>query len=267
MAFGLLVLFGGAPTLAQPLLPGLDELVGRGELKVGMISRDDAPMVMTGADGEATGYDVEIAKTIAAALGVKLTIVRTEPTFDGVIDQVARGDVDIAVSYLTRTVERAREVLFTRPYLTQSLTLLVSRVRAAQEGGKCPTPQEFVSELHSVPIGVEKQSSYAGQLAAIDPEATLRSFDSFADAMAALRSGAVAMTFQGEIVARRYLTDNPSMRVYALFCELSGWNENIAIAVNGNQAPLIPFLDVLLDQIHITVEGDTVSMTTDPWAY
>ena len=253
---------------AQPYLPGLDALIQRGELKVGMFTYDSPPMVMTDKNGNTSGYDVQIATTIAKALGVKLTIVRTENTAQGVIDQVARGDVDIGVSYLTRTVDRAREVLFTRPYLTQDLTLLVNRVHAvALHGGKCPTTDEFVAELPDVPIGVENGSAYAADLSGIDPKADLHRFDSLSAMMEALRAGAIAVSFQGDLAARHYLGDNPSMRVFAMLCDIPEWKENIAIAVNGKEQALVPFLDVLLDQIHITTEGDTVQLTTDPWAY
>lgn len=256
-----------APAEAQPYLPGLDEIIQRGELKVGMFTYDSPPMVTTGENGETTGYDVEIATAIARALGVKLTIVRTESTAQGVIDQVARGDVDIGVSYLTRTVERAREVLFTRPYLTQDLTLLLNRVEAAKHGGKCPTTEEFVGELADTPIGVENGSAYAAELAAIDPKADLRRYDNLSDMMDALRGGDIAVSFQGDLVARHYLAVNPSMRVFAMLCKLPDWQEHIAIAVNGKEQALVPFLDVLLDQVRITATGDTVSLTTEPWAH
>jgi polar amino acid transport system substrate-binding protein len=267
ISLGLLVAGGCAPSMAQTFLPGLDELIGRGELKVGMFTYDSPPMVMTDKNGETTGYDVKIATTIAKALGVKLTIVRTENTAQGVIDQVARGDVDIGVSYLTRTLDRAREVLFTRPYITQDLTLLVNRVHAAQHRGECPTIDAFVAELPDVPIGVENGSAYANDLDAINPNADLMRFDSLSAMMDALRVGTIAISFQGDLVARHYLANNPSMRVFAMLCDLPDWKENIAIAVNGKEQALVPFLDVLLDQIHITTEGDTVSLTTDPWAY
>ena len=259
---------GVCAATAQPYLPGLDDLIQRGELKVGMFTYDSAPMVTTGKNGETTGYDAEIAATIAKALGVKLTIVRTEATAQGVIDQVARGDVDIGVSYLTRTVDRAREVLFTRPYLTQDLSLLINRVHAAaKHGSKCPTADEFVAELADAPIGVENGSAYAADLAAINPQADLNRYDSFSAMMDALRTGAIAVSFQGDLAARHYLAENPSMRVFATLCDIPAWKENIAIAVNGKEQALVPFLDVLLDQIQITVEGDTVRLTTDPWAY
>lgn len=267
VALGLWSVCAAGPASTQPYLPGLDDLIERGELKVGMFTYDASPMVTTGKNGEATGYDAEIAATIAKALGVELTIVRTEDTAQGVIDQVARGDVDIGVSYLTRTVDRAREVLFTRPYLTQDLALLVNRVHAAKHGGKCPTAEEFVAEIRDVQIGVAKGSAYAARLAAIDPQADLTRYDTFPAMMDALRAGTIAHSFQGDLIARHYLADNPSMRVFAMLCDLPDWKENIAIAVNGNEQALVPFLDVLLDQIHITAEGDTVSLTTDPWAY
>ena len=63
---------------------------------------------------------------------------RTAATHDELVAQVAAGEVDIAVSSVSRTVERAQAVRFSRPYLTQSVAVALNRVRALQENVACP---------------------------------------------------------------------------------------------------------------------------------
>lgn len=79
-----------------------------------------------------------MANGLARRLGVELQFVRTAATHDELVAQVATGEVDVAVSSITRTVERAKVVRFSRPYLTQSVAVALNRVRALQENVACP---------------------------------------------------------------------------------------------------------------------------------
>ncbi|MCP4382751.1 MAG: amino acid ABC transporter substrate-binding protein [Hyphomicrobiales bacterium] len=255
------------PAVAQDLLPQIADIIDRGEIRVGMIDADAAPMVFTDGDGQIAGYDAAIAAEVANALGIRLTIVRTEKTYQAVVDQVARGDVDIGISYITRSVQRARRLLFTDAYLTQHLTLLVNRVHASGSEDPCPTGDEFIARVPDTTIGAERDSAYASRLLQLDPDLDLREFDDFGSMVDAVRDGTIAMAFQGEIVARYHLTENPSLRVYVALCVLDDWQENIAIAVNRKDRDLIPLLNILLDHIHIKMEGDTIGLRIDPWAH
>ena len=74
---------------------------------------------------------------------LELQFVRTAVTHDELVAQVAAGEVDVAVSSVTRTVERAQVVRFSRPYLTQSVAVALNRVRALRENVACPdTPAD-----------------------------------------------------------------------------------------------------------------------------
>lgn len=253
------------PAIAQEYLPGVADLITAKALKVGMLAWDVPPMIVTSADGTVGGYDVRIAEAIARALGVKLSIVRTEMTANGVIDQVARGDVDIAVSYLSRTPSRSLKVLFTRPYLDQNHTLLLSRAFAARHGGGCPTTKAFLDSTEQTPVGIVKESAYVGRLLHAQPNAELVRFDRFDEMMQAVLSGAVVQSFQGEVTVHRYLTDHPAMRVFAQRCEFPTWRDQIAIAVNGRRPELVSFLNVFLDHVAISVDENGASLSIDPW--
>ncbi|NLW80840.1 MAG: transporter substrate-binding domain-containing protein, partial [Desulfovibrionales bacterium] len=60
----------------------LNEILKRKELRVGL-DAGYMPFEMTNKKGEIVGFDVDVAKEMAKAMGVKLKIVNTD--FDGII--------------------------------------------------------------------------------------------------------------------------------------------------------------------------------------
>ena len=108
-------------TAAPSNFPDIRQVQERGALRVGLVAKDIPPLLFTGSDGQPAGIEVAMANGLAKRLGVKLQFVRTAATHDDFVAQVAAGEVDVAVSSVTRTVERAQAVRFSRPYLTQSV--------------------------------------------------------------------------------------------------------------------------------------------------
>ncbi len=134
----------------------------RGALRVGLVAKDIPPLLVTGSDGQPAGIEVAMANGLARRLGVKLQFVRTAATHDELVAQVAAGEVDIAVSSVSRTVERAQAVRFSRPYLTQSVAVALNRVRALQENVACPNTPADAAALAARPggLGVTRGGAY-----------------------------------------------------------------------------------------------------------
>ena len=129
--------------------PDIRQVQERGALRVGLVAKDIPPLLVTGSDGQPAGIEVAMANGLARRLGVKVQFVRTAATHDELVAQVAAGEVDIAVSSVSRTVERAQAVRFSRPYLTQSVAVALNRVRALQENVACPKEPLSNSLFHS----------------------------------------------------------------------------------------------------------------------
>ncbi len=73
----------------------------------------------------ANGYDVQVAKFIAAELGMKLEIVRYD--FDSLITAVQSGNVDAIIAGMSPTEERLREVDFTTCYYKSELVIIYKK--------------------------------------------------------------------------------------------------------------------------------------------
>lgn len=102
----------------------LDEIVKRGELRVGL-EAGYMPFELTNKQGEIVGFDVDMAKRMADDLGVKLVLVNT--AWDGIIPSLLTKKFDIIMSGMTVTPQRNLQVNFANPYITIGQTVLVNK--------------------------------------------------------------------------------------------------------------------------------------------
>ena len=87
----------------------LKKVAERGELRVGMTA-NQPPFTMKAKDGSVIGYEADLANMLAAAMGVKLTIVETP--FPELLNALETGKVDVVMSGMTMTFERNMKVAF-----------------------------------------------------------------------------------------------------------------------------------------------------------
>lgn len=73
----------------------------------------------------ANGYDVQVAKRIADALGLKLELVKME--WDGLSVGLQSGKIDAIIAGMTPTPERKQEIDFTNPYYQCDIVLVVQK--------------------------------------------------------------------------------------------------------------------------------------------
>ena len=107
----------------------LDEIQDRGVLRVGM-EPGYMPFEMTNQKGEIIGFDVDMAKGIAKAMGVKLELVST--AWDGIIPALLTKKFDMIMSGMTVTQERNLKVNFADPYIVIGQTILIKKELAGE---------------------------------------------------------------------------------------------------------------------------------------
>lgn len=95
----------------------------RGVLRVGYL-RDALPFVYRNENGRIVGLEADMAHLLAGELGVDLEFVRVANEDIG--RQLASGRIDVVMSGLLVTPERALEVRFTTPHLHSTLGLVVA---------------------------------------------------------------------------------------------------------------------------------------------
>ena len=132
VALGLLVaggLFATAPEAPAQESPTLNRVITSATLRVGM-SGNQPPYNVVTRSGDVIGIEVDIATLLAAAMEVELEIV-TRP-FPQLLDALVAGEVDIVMSGMAITPQRARRVSFVGPHLLSGRSILTnSRALAA----------------------------------------------------------------------------------------------------------------------------------------
>ena len=110
----------------------LERIQQYGILRVAVFHDDFAPFFWKDEKtGELRGVDIDLARGIAKELDVKVEFNRTATSFDRMVEMVANEEVDIVISILSATPQRARLVLFTDSYVAMRRGLIVNKVRLA----------------------------------------------------------------------------------------------------------------------------------------
>ena len=105
----------------------VESVLKSGELKVGF-EAGYMPFEMTDKNGNFVGFDIDMAKEMAKAMGVKFVPVNT--SWDGIIPALITEKFDIIMSGMTVTQERNLKINFADPYIVIGQTVLINKKHA-----------------------------------------------------------------------------------------------------------------------------------------
>lgn len=176
----------------------LDKVQERGELRVAVLP-DFPPWSVQNASGDFEGYEVDIAKALAEAMGVELTLVSTDGTSRLPLLEADR--VDLNISAWTATDERALAVGYTIPYAAAGASVLYHR----------DTPISSYDELAGKRVAVARGSTNDTIMTEDFPKTEVVRFETIADAVAALKAGKVDATVEGEATVTAEAKKNPDL--------------------------------------------------------
>jgi len=200
-------------------------------------------------DGVATGFDLEIAKAVCAELGV-------EPVFqyidwDAKVMELNAKNIDVIWNGLTITEDRAKEILFSKPYFDNRIVILTMADASTQA----------IADLTGLKVGVEIQSSGQSALEGNPIYSSLNEmvqFTTISEALMALQSGAIDAIVADEIFARYAVSkDSTSYRVAA---EVFG-SENYGIGFRLEDVALRDEVDAIIDAMAQDGRGASISTT------
>ncbi|MET9293553.1 glutamate ABC transporter substrate-binding protein [Streptomyces sp. NPDC003077] len=158
--------FSGTYTAADKVTvdsPALKEAQKRGKLIIG--AKADQPYLgFQDTDGKRTGFDIEIAKMIAADLGFGADKIEFKTVDSNVRETaISKGQVDLYVGTYTINDERKKQVGFAGPYYTAGADLLVRKDEKDITGPDTLKGKKVCSIVGSTPLREIKKPKYGAQ--------------------------------------------------------------------------------------------------------
>ena len=126
--------------------PVLDRILKRGELVVGTAG-GMPPLNMTTKTGDIIGFEIDLARKMASAMGVKL---RVEPMeFSKLLPALEKGKVDMVLSGMTITPARNLKVAFVGPYFISGKAFLtkIETIAKAKDATEVNSPNVRLTAL------------------------------------------------------------------------------------------------------------------------
>jgi len=153
-----------------------DTIKARGKLLAG-VKADTPPFGYVDEKNEIVGFDVDLMREIAKALGVEIELVKvTSPTR---IPLLLSGNVDLAAASMTHTRGRESAIDFSITYYTGAQALMVP----------VASPITGLKDLAKKTVAVQQGTTLEKNLARMAPDAQVLAFRDYTTAWLALRQG------------------------------------------------------------------------------
>ncbi|MDD9301995.1 MAG: transporter substrate-binding domain-containing protein [Desulfobacter sp.] len=126
--FALAFLFVAAPAFSADInlakTSTVESIVKSGQLRVGFES-GYLPFEMTNTKGKYMGFDINLSKALAKAMGVKWVGINT--AWDGIIPGLITDKYDVIIAGMTVTQERNLSINFSDPYIVVGQAILLNK--------------------------------------------------------------------------------------------------------------------------------------------
>ena len=233
-----------------------------GVLRVGVI-KNDLPGFMwkvvkdetvTNPDGttktiqreEFQGPEIDLVNNIASKIGISASINNEAKNQQELIEMLAKGKIDVAVSKIQQTYPRWINIRFSRPYIKIPYAAIYNRLdlEASADHTK-KLSEEFL--VFKGKIGVIKGTAYEPAAKIHFKNAEVIAYDDWKAAVTALKSGKVSMLYRDEFEIKRLLKGEPELNIKYGVASIKDRTSNISVAICDSCAKLQQFVNYYLD--------------------
>ena len=236
------LLFGCTQKIVKPTpKPVLDNILQRGELVLGTAG-SMPPLNMTTKDGEVIGFEVDLAKMMADAMGVKLRIETME--FSKLLPTLESGKVDMVMSGMTMTPRRNLKVAFVGPYYVSGKAFLtkIETIAKAKEATEVNSPNTRLTAL--------KGSTSQYFVEAVLPKVQFIPAKDYDEAVDLVLRGKVDAMVADYPICVVSLFRHPNQGLLSVFTPLT--YEPIGIAMPSYDPHLVNWMENFLDMLDET---------------
>ncbi|WP_228053605.1 transporter substrate-binding domain-containing protein [Nodosilinea sp. LEGE 07298] len=232
---------GGAPATAGSTL---DAILSRGTVRVA-VPQDSSPFGFVGTDMQPQGYDVDVAGLLAEALEVDLELVPVTST--NRIPYLQTDRVDVVISSLGATPERAKSIYFSRPYAPFFSGIY----------GAAGVAVSAYDDLSGYRVGVTQGAIEDLDLSSRGPEdMTIQRYDDNSTTVSALLAGQVDLIAVGNTIAAQVIQENPGRNLENKFVIR---NSPCYIGVRRGDLDMLQWLNVFVTNHRLDGSLDELS--------
>lgn len=179
-----------------------------------------------GSNEYAGGYDVEIAKKIAAGLGKELVIVKTE--WDGLVPAVTSGSIDAIIAGMSPTADRKKTIDFTDVYYKSDLVMVVKKGGAFENATS-------IQDFNGAKITAQLNTFHYSVIDQINGVQKQTAMDNFPAMRVALESGVIDGYVSERPEGVSAAAANPNLAMVEFTDKFVTSEEDTAIAVGLNK--------------------------------
>ncbi len=197
LAFGLAGLAGGG-AYAQNTL---SDILAAGKIRIA-VDVASPPFGIINEAGEPDGSEVAVARQLAADMGVELELIQVPGP--GRIPSLLSGRVDVTISSISTTIQRALAVAYANPHGALEVTIF----------GPKSVAVAGPEDLAGLRIGVTRATLEEAVVPTIVPEGTeILWFDEISATIQALLSGQVDLISMSGFTEKVVIEANPTMNI------------------------------------------------------
>lgn len=204
------------------------------ELKVGL--SPDYPPLAFKQEGRVSGIEADNIQALSNLIGQEMRIV--EMPFAKLMPALQAGEIDIIMSGLSVTAERAKKVLFCDPYMEMGQMAIMHRDKVA----RFSKPWSIYGE--GVRIGVEPGTTGAAFAESDLQDAQIKHFANADAAFAGLRNDEIDLYIHDAPTSWQLATESKNADLISLYTPLT--NESLAWAVGKDDTRLADEINLAL---------------------
>ncbi len=228
-------------------LEAVKKIHERKELRVAISSDEFIPFIYMGKDGEYDGIDAKLARDMASELGVKAHFIVSGKSNDSVIEMVSDDIADIGLGYLSISMQRAKKVYFSHPYLVNRYAMLVnSRMDSAKDLDLDVSKMKSAGK--GIKLGVISGTCFTENVKSLFPESEIAVFSEWNVALSELKAGKLYGCIDDEFTIKKLLFDNPNLLVNLFAIPIENTRDAIAVAISPSNHELLAWINTYIDE-------------------
>lgn len=223
----------------------LEQILQAGKLRVAVTDTATPPFMILNEQKEYVGFELDLVKSCAETMGVKLELVPVD-SYDGLVTALTEDKADIALSYLSRIPQRILQVDFSQPYVKLHLSLLINKSEILKMQRR-ETLDNYLRHYDG-PLVLQNFTCRIEQVKVLFPNAQLIFVEDRSEVEKMMKERKLVAYFDDQVAIRSLMQGEAGSRLFYQRVILEDTTDNFCIAIQPRCPRLQFFLNCFLEE-------------------